>query len=845
MKQEAQRHFDETNTLSHGLGFIRMASDDISYGLRSRWLFENNLEIASEHLRQTRQLASTTEPSSHRIAQELEHANMALRWAERQWLRYLNQSSAGALVVNDIARYTLAISGSIVGGIGTSSLLLGLTGTVGTLGYGALEQSERLRPNPELEDFIEETRQELRDWLDHKKPANFRRHFLKSEALINPFFVFENLNEKWEKEIAISKKLLANNMNAGSFYKVEFSLWHFFETYLQNYRRDNARMSDFIEYLAGNCEAQTKLILSSHQDQQISPPSNRHHQAVQIFSDHLQAVYFAETKNSLEVWNLLDNAKSQGPLQATLYDPHILLYAFLKKLGRAQGFTTENFLLKKSPEQKRVSHHLKSNSILSLPEAGGVHSTNPPPFVARLKNNIQNPEQDLNSKQKAQDPQKAYWGNRLHPPGQLLDTLDDTSRIKTMIRFDRMDQLKMDLGFTRGTQKVEGWAMWASLFFFKKPEDRAAYEALNHDDRGATLEFFEAKAEKQLRQVMADPFRQRVLSLIGDPQQATLWSVQDLKQAKDYLDKINITLISLHEVYVGNDEDQRRTKLINEVPGLKEFQEQRDQNREGTRLHPEDYLGFLQSLPYEKQGPWIQWLQSSTAYGLIQNRLPTGVASLGFLIAQFNEIGAWTVVPKVALENEPPVPPASFNLKGVSPQATPTILGFVDVDLENSPGEFTLPKELMLEPPPKATTAETKRPKTISLQNYLELVGTADLSMLTRNPLNFSWTEAMSREFLALNYDNRYTHTFVKNFKVILDNTKKHRPSSEFKYQNPLILERTEKDERGRPQPSNSDEIQLPKDLYEIALEIKNQLHIDPKKQFRVEGIMDPFISGF
>jgi hypothetical protein len=63
------------------------------------------------------------------------------------------------------------------------------------------------------------------------------------------------------------------------------------DDYLTFYTADNARISDVMKLKGGNCEAQTKIVISAYQAARYTPPDGMI-LAVQNFTDHIQPVYY-------------------------------------------------------------------------------------------------------------------------------------------------------------------------------------------------------------------------------------------------------------------------------------------------------------------------------------------------------------------------------------------------------------------------------------------------------------------------------------------------------------------------------------------------------------------------
>ena len=650
-------------------------------------------------------------------------------------------------------------------------------------------------------------------------------------------------------------------MNGGEEYKVEVSQWYYHENFLKNYHRDNALLSNFLEEGVGNCEAQTKLILSAQYDHHLllRDPQRL---AVQIFKDHIQAVYY-DPKHNHKIWNLIDGKKTYGDLQAPLYDPHILLYALLDKEGRAAGFKAEDFLIADSSNTNKPEYSLSTNTILKLPTGKGVHSTSPPPEREAVSNPHRRPElgvktsgnQDANPKDKEKD----YWYNRLHPPGLPLEEVSSEVKDEVMKQFKKQNALGLDLGFVRSSKVIPEAEVWPRVYYFKNSEGLVAYNALDTQDRGATLNFFIQRSKKNLAKFDQDPFLIKLHFLLSNPQAVKDWPREEVLQGVQLLRKLDTIVETLEEVTLGNEERELMREHLTAFHNLVELRKNRKELGMSIILRPNDFLTFLMALPMEKRKAWIPLLAQASNETQISPKDRTQYNSIGPIIALFTENGKRTVLPRLSDADLTKSPPPSLNLQAGIPEKNNTILGFVDVELDSSNGDFTLPREIMVSPSPVLDPESALNP--IDLKTFLLLIQprpTLGSHYNIGTKLHSPWTPEMSREFLRLNHDGRFDETFLRNLDwVVLDSVYSHRlkgGKSEFTWMNPLIhaFEASEKDKfwniflnlNNHSSPENkmtktrAKESFLPKDIHDILLEIKNRRGIDSAQYTSITGVV-------
>lgn len=118
-----------------------------------------------------------------------------------------------------------------------------------------------------------------------------------------------------------------------------------FPDYLKDYSRDQALLIDFLQGNGGNCEAQTKLILSALQAAKRAPDAPGV-VGVQVYADHVQPVLYDPATGL--VTNLLTGSRVKG-VEAPIYQPQLLLNAYLRGKGEASPLKDEQLLIADVP----------------------------------------------------------------------------------------------------------------------------------------------------------------------------------------------------------------------------------------------------------------------------------------------------------------------------------------------------------------------------------------------------------------------------------------------------------------------------------------------------------------
>lgn len=135
-----------------------------------------------------------------------------------------------------------------------------------------------------------------------------------------------------------------------------------------SYVRYESRLSAFFEGSGGNCEANTKLLISEIQRAGLKLPKGII-LGVQVFADHLQPVIVdLRNKTNSRVFDIMANKWTN--YSAPVYHPLIFAHAYLKGKGINSIVTEKQLLiLSEKKESKRFYFSSNSNSISKFPDA--------------------------------------------------------------------------------------------------------------------------------------------------------------------------------------------------------------------------------------------------------------------------------------------------------------------------------------------------------------------------------------------------------------------------------------------------------------------------------------------
>lgn len=157
----------------------------------------------------------------------------------------------------------------------------------------------------------------------------------------------------------------------------------FRDAHLGRYHREEARMSGYFQQDAGgNCEAQTKLIVSSFRASSFSLPAGKE-LGIEVFQDHVQAVVVDRKQRT--VWNLLTGEEDLKP-RSDVYRPVVLLSAYLRGLGLNPPIPERDLLLLRGPKPKGLHQGwgFFTTSTMRLPAAAARNTEGPVPERAEL-----------------------------------------------------------------------------------------------------------------------------------------------------------------------------------------------------------------------------------------------------------------------------------------------------------------------------------------------------------------------------------------------------------------------------------------------------------------------------
>lgn len=153
---------------------------------------------------------------------------------------------------------------------------------------------------------------------------------------------------------------------------------------LGEYVRDSSTMARFFEPpdRGGNCEAETKLVVSALVASGIDL-SGELVLGVQVFDDHVQPVLV--DKKDKSVWSLVDGQK-QKDVTAPVFDPAILLHAYVTGLDRTPSVSPEELVLlaPRGGKKGRASPGYVTDTKLAFPPAGVRHLAGEAPPRATL-----------------------------------------------------------------------------------------------------------------------------------------------------------------------------------------------------------------------------------------------------------------------------------------------------------------------------------------------------------------------------------------------------------------------------------------------------------------------------
>jgi hypothetical protein len=157
----------------------------------------------------------------------------------------------------------------------------------------------------------------------------------------------------------------------------------FREARMGKYRREEARMSGYFQEVpGGNCEAQTKLLVSALRASTMTPPAGKE-LGVEVYQDHVQAVLVDRRRGTL--WNLMTGEEDAKP-RSDVYRPAVLLAAYLRGLGLRPPIPEGDLRLLRGPRPQalRRGWAFFTTSTMKLPAAVARFAEGPTPELAEL-----------------------------------------------------------------------------------------------------------------------------------------------------------------------------------------------------------------------------------------------------------------------------------------------------------------------------------------------------------------------------------------------------------------------------------------------------------------------------
>ena len=164
--------------------------------------------------------------------------------------------------------------------------------------------------------------------------------------------------------------------------KVEFIRRKLFDSFLSNYVRDQALLSNLIKGAGGNCEAQTKCVTSIMSALRLELPSNTVF-GIQCFSDHIQPVLFCSAPRTVTE---LVSGKLLNVVLAPIYASAYFAYIYLRRKGKTPAVSLAQLLLAESDVLGENSQNdYSTNSSLRYLGGAGTYNQGPVPEQANLQ----------------------------------------------------------------------------------------------------------------------------------------------------------------------------------------------------------------------------------------------------------------------------------------------------------------------------------------------------------------------------------------------------------------------------------------------------------------------------
>lgn len=360
----------------------------------------------------------------------------------------------------------------------------------------ALREVEPTRKSVKADDqhLIAEATQELARWQeDHSlRPTNLGDFLIRTETEASGAVL--PLLDQW-------RKLVADLKQKGDIQSVIESL---FSDYLSSYMRDNARLTDFLEKMGGNCEAETKLILASLFAAGVTLPEGWQ-PGIQVFADHLQAVLYNSATG--EVWNLLTGEK-RFEIVAPIYDPHLLYLAYLKGKGVDSPITEQELLLIRNPDAENMAGtvgEFQTDTKMQFPE-GPPSGLGEPPQYAFLRS------------------PNSGGGEGINGGGGWITANNPNSVVHEPVEWQALE------GALSEDEEQLGFSIHEGSLIFSSHTAVLAYNALPLE-RDARLAFLVELASQKIQEKLASPDGKRLLLLLSNPSLFSRFSWREIGMA--------------------------------------------------------------------------------------------------------------------------------------------------------------------------------------------------------------------------------------------------------------------------------------------------------------------------
>lgn len=237
-----------------------------------------------------------------------------------------------------------------------------------------------------------ETIQIATDFLKEFKRNNspqfsWNTHFLETE-LNDPITSgsqeqYERTTKIWKDTMDRYRSILKSHPELDGDKKIDWVISRLYEDFYKNFCSQKARLNDILTERCGNCESQTKLIISAFKDLGIDVGEGRV-LAAQLFRDHIQPVIYDKAKD--QIWDLKSGDTIQG-VEAPLYEPELLVHGYAKKRG-ATPYPASHLLIADMDPKFKNNNPSKvppTNSSLEFPNVPAIFYPETPPKNAVMQ----------------------------------------------------------------------------------------------------------------------------------------------------------------------------------------------------------------------------------------------------------------------------------------------------------------------------------------------------------------------------------------------------------------------------------------------------------------------------